>query len=149
MLTIPLVRPPDPEICHAVRCRDRRSARTLACSSRAVALASSARASAAARSTSAARRTANRLLSRSRRSRATRSGSGVVSGRNRLPTSFKAACGADGAHVIYDAIGGDYSEAALRAIAWAGRHLVICGLQTHFLDNMYGWVRVLADDGED
>jgi len=31
----------------------------------------------------------------------------------------------------------------------AGRHLVICGLQTHFLDNMYGWVRVLADDGED
>jgi NADPH2:quinone reductase len=39
--------------------------------------------------------------------------------------SFKAACGADGAHVIYDAIGGDYSEAALRAIAWQGRHLVV------------------------
>jgi NADPH2:quinone reductase len=39
--------------------------------------------------------------------------------------SFKAACGARGADVIYDAIGGDYSEAALRAIAWAGRHLVI------------------------
>ena len=42
-----------------------------------------------------------------------------------LTDKFKAACGADGAHVIYDAIGGDYSEAALRAIAWQGRHLVI------------------------
>jgi NADPH2:quinone reductase len=42
-----------------------------------------------------------------------------------LTDSFKAACGARGADVIYDAIGGDYSEAALRAIAWAGRHLVI------------------------
>jgi NADPH2:quinone reductase len=39
--------------------------------------------------------------------------------------SFKAACGAAGAHVIYDGIGGDYTEAALRAIAWAGRHLVV------------------------
>jgi NADPH2:quinone reductase len=42
-----------------------------------------------------------------------------------LTDSFKAACGAEGAQVIYDGIGGDYSEAALRAIAWAGRHLVI------------------------
>lgn len=42
-----------------------------------------------------------------------------------LTDSFKAACGARGADVIYDAIGGDYSEAALRAIAWQGRHLVI------------------------
>lgn len=42
-----------------------------------------------------------------------------------LTNSFKAACGARGADVIYDAIGGDYSEAALRAIAWQGRHLVI------------------------
>jgi NADPH:quinone reductase len=42
-----------------------------------------------------------------------------------LTDSFKAACGPDGAHVIYDGIGGDYSEAALRAIAWSGRHLVI------------------------
>lgn len=42
-----------------------------------------------------------------------------------LTDSFKAACGADGAHVIYDGIGGDYSEAALRAIAWGGRHLVV------------------------
>jgi NADPH2:quinone reductase len=27
--------------------------------------------------------------------------------------------------VIYDAVGGDYSEAALRAIGWEGRHLVV------------------------
>jgi len=42
-----------------------------------------------------------------------------------LTDSFKAACGAEGAQVIYDGVGGDYSEAALRAIAWTGRHLVI------------------------
>jgi NADPH:quinone reductase len=42
-----------------------------------------------------------------------------------LTDSFKAACGTDGANVIYDGIGGDYTEAALRAIAWAGRHLVV------------------------
>jgi NADPH2:quinone reductase len=42
-----------------------------------------------------------------------------------LTMSFKAVCGADGAHVIYDSVGGDYTEAALRAIAWEGRHLVI------------------------
>jgi len=42
-----------------------------------------------------------------------------------LTDGFKAACGADGAQVIYDGIGGDYSEAALRAIAWGGRQLVI------------------------
>jgi NADPH2:quinone reductase len=42
-----------------------------------------------------------------------------------LTERFKAACGADGAHVIYDGVGGDYTEAALRAIAWSGRHLVV------------------------
>jgi NADPH2:quinone reductase len=42
-----------------------------------------------------------------------------------LTEHFKAACGSDGAHVIYDAIGGDYAEAALRAIAWRGRFLVV------------------------
>ena len=42
-----------------------------------------------------------------------------------LTDRFKAACGADGAQVIYDGVGGDYTEAALRAIAWAGRHLVV------------------------
>jgi NADPH2:quinone reductase len=42
-----------------------------------------------------------------------------------LTERFKAACGGEGAHVIYDAIGGDYAEAALRAIAWNGRFLVV------------------------
>jgi len=42
-----------------------------------------------------------------------------------LTERFKAACGSDGAHVIYDAIGGDYAEAALRSIAWNGRFLVV------------------------
>jgi NADPH2:quinone reductase len=42
-----------------------------------------------------------------------------------LTDQFKAACGAAGAQVIYDGVGGDYTEAALRAIAWQGRHLVI------------------------
>jgi NADPH:quinone reductase len=42
-----------------------------------------------------------------------------------LTDKFKAVCGANGANVIYDGIGGDYTEAALRAIAWAGRHLVV------------------------
>jgi NADPH2:quinone reductase len=42
-----------------------------------------------------------------------------------LTDEFKAACGAEGAHVIYDAVGGDYTEAALRAIARQGRHLVV------------------------
>ena len=42
-----------------------------------------------------------------------------------LTERFKAACGADGAQVIYDAVGGDYTEAALRAIGWQGRHLVV------------------------
>ena len=42
-----------------------------------------------------------------------------------LSETFKTACGAQGAHVIYDGIGGDYTEAALRAIAWQGRHLVV------------------------
>jgi NADPH2:quinone reductase len=42
-----------------------------------------------------------------------------------LTDQFKAACGADGAQVIYDPVGGDYTEAALRAIGWQGRHLVV------------------------
>jgi NADPH2:quinone reductase len=46
-------------------------------------------------------------------------------GRKKLTDVFKAACGEKGADVIYDAVGGDYSEAALRAIAWEGRFLVI------------------------
>jgi len=42
-----------------------------------------------------------------------------------LTDQFKAVCGADGAQVIYDSVGGDYTEAALRAIGWQGRHLVV------------------------
>lgn len=41
-----------------------------------------------------------------------------------LTERLKAVCG-DGAQVIYDPVGGDYTEAALRAIAWQGRHLVV------------------------
>ena len=46
-------------------------------------------------------------------------------GTKALAAQFKAACGADGANVIYDAVGGDYAEASLRAIAWEGRFLVV------------------------
>ncbi len=46
-------------------------------------------------------------------------------GAKKLTDLFKAACGEKGADVIYDSVGGDYSEAALRAIAWEGRFLVI------------------------
>ena len=46
-------------------------------------------------------------------------------GRKALSAQFKAACGEGGADVIYDAVGGDYAEAALRAIAWEGRFLVV------------------------
>ena len=46
-------------------------------------------------------------------------------GRKALGALFKEACGPDGAHVVYDAVGGDYAEAALRAIAWEGRFLVV------------------------
>jgi NADPH:quinone reductase-like Zn-dependent oxidoreductase len=42
-----------------------------------------------------------------------------------LADDFKKAVGKDGAHVIYDPVGGDYAEPALRSIAWEGRYLVI------------------------
>ncbi len=42
-----------------------------------------------------------------------------------LTDGLKAACGPDGAQVIYDGVGGDYTEAALRAIGYEGRHLVV------------------------
>lgn len=42
-----------------------------------------------------------------------------------LAEQFKAACGPDGANVIYDIVGGDYSEPAIRSIAWEGRFLVV------------------------
>jgi len=42
-----------------------------------------------------------------------------------LSQSFKDAVGAAGADVIFDPVGGEYSEAALRSIAWEGRFLVV------------------------
>ncbi|MCE8511170.1 NADPH:quinone oxidoreductase family protein [Ruegeria pomeroyi] len=42
-----------------------------------------------------------------------------------LSTRFKELCGKSGADVIYDPVGGDYSEPALRAIAWEGQFLVV------------------------
>ena len=45
--------------------------------------------------------------------------------RRALADHFKTACGERGADVIYDPVGGDYSEAALRSIAWEGRFLVV------------------------
>lgn len=42
-----------------------------------------------------------------------------------LAQAFKAAVGPEGADVIYDPVGGDYSQPALRSIAWEGRYLVV------------------------
>ena len=42
-----------------------------------------------------------------------------------LADTFKAVLGPKGADVIYDAVGGDYCEPALRSIAWEGRYLVV------------------------
>jgi NADPH:quinone reductase len=46
-------------------------------------------------------------------------------GRKALAYRFKDAIGPAGADVILDPVGGDYSEAALRSIAWEGRFLVV------------------------
>jgi NADPH2:quinone reductase len=42
-----------------------------------------------------------------------------------LAEQFKAACGPNGANIVYDIVGGDYSEPAVRAIAWEGKFLVV------------------------
>lgn len=42
-----------------------------------------------------------------------------------LAEAFKAAVGPNGADVIYDPVGGDYAEPALRSIGWEGRYLVV------------------------
>ena len=42
-----------------------------------------------------------------------------------LATLFKESCGGSGADVVYDAVGGEYAEAALRSMAWEGRLLVV------------------------
>jgi NADPH:quinone reductase-like Zn-dependent oxidoreductase len=46
-------------------------------------------------------------------------------GQKALAQLFKEAVGPAGADVIYDPVGGDYTEAALRSIAWEGRFLVV------------------------
>jgi NADPH:quinone reductase-like Zn-dependent oxidoreductase len=46
-------------------------------------------------------------------------------GQKALAEQFKDAVGPAGANVIYDPVGGDYAEPALRAIAWEGRYLVV------------------------
>jgi NADPH:quinone reductase len=46
-------------------------------------------------------------------------------GSKALAQAFKEAVGGQGADVIYDPVGGDYAEPALRAIAWEGRYLVV------------------------
>ena len=50
---------------------------------------------------------------------------GVDYTRENLKDRVKALTGGDGVDVVYDPVGGDYSESAFRAIAWGGRHLVI------------------------
>ncbi|TPG21178.1 NADPH:quinone oxidoreductase family protein [Sphingomonas koreensis] len=42
-----------------------------------------------------------------------------------LADQFKAVLGKNGADVIYDPVGGDYAEPALRSIGWEGRYLVV------------------------
>ena len=42
-----------------------------------------------------------------------------------LTQLFKDGVGPDGADVIFDPVGGDYAEAALRSIGWEGRYLVV------------------------
>jgi NADPH:quinone reductase-like Zn-dependent oxidoreductase len=42
-----------------------------------------------------------------------------------LAEQFKAAVGKAGADIVYDPVGGDYAEPALRSIAWEGRYLVV------------------------
>jgi len=46
-------------------------------------------------------------------------------GSKSLSQQFKDAVGPAGADLIYDPVGGDYAEPALRAIAWEGRYLVV------------------------
>src|SRR5262249_36875876 len=42
-----------------------------------------------------------------------------------LRDRIKALTGGKGVDVVYDPVGGPYSEAAIRGLAWEGRHLVI------------------------
>ena len=40
-------------------------------------------------------------------------------------TQIKKLSGGEGVNVVYDAVGGDYAEPAVRALAWKGRYLVV------------------------
>ncbi len=42
-----------------------------------------------------------------------------------LANAFKAAAGPNGFDIVYDTVGGDYSEPAVRSIAWEGKFLVV------------------------
>lgn len=42
-----------------------------------------------------------------------------------LADAFKAKAGPNGFDLVYDAVGGDYAEPAVRSMAWEGRYLVI------------------------
>ena len=46
-------------------------------------------------------------------------------GQKALSEQFKAAVGPAGSDVIFDPVGGDYTESALRSIGWEGRYLVV------------------------
>ena len=46
-------------------------------------------------------------------------------GQKALSNEIKKLCGGDGADIVYDAVGGDYAEPAVRALAWEGRYLVV------------------------
>ncbi|HLI67253.1 MAG TPA: NADPH:quinone oxidoreductase family protein [Caulobacteraceae bacterium] len=46
-------------------------------------------------------------------------------GQRALSNLFKDAVGEHGADVVYDGVGGDYAEAAIRSMAWEGRFLVV------------------------
>jgi NADPH:quinone reductase len=48
-----------------------------------------------------------------------------AAGARSLSALFKGAVGERGADVVFDPVGGDYTEPALRSIAWAGRYLVL------------------------
>lgn len=42
-----------------------------------------------------------------------------------LAEQFKAAAGKQGFQIVYDPVGGDYAEPALRSVGWEGRYLVV------------------------
>lgn len=46
-------------------------------------------------------------------------------GQKALSELFKQAVGPNGVDLVYDGVGGDYAEAAIRSMAWEGRFLVI------------------------